>query len=251
MLLGLGNGDGQDSVVKRGLDLVRLDAGREVEGARELADAALRDPVLGLGAGRLLRLLLLRLDCLGDGGGRGGLGAAARAARLRLILDGGLVGVAASLDVGRAILLTALGDGAAHVVVVTLEQAGGGVAFGVGALDLAADHDGLRVGELDVHVLLLDAGQLAVQLVGCVRLPQVELGREGRDVVAAVARGRALGAVLRRVLVKVVDQAEETREVGLGGRVEAGAEQRHVAACGVWIGSRDDFGDVGDVARNC
>jgi len=59
VLLGLGDQDAENAVLHRGLDVVLVDASREAESAGELANAALRDPVLGC---RLLWFLLL----LGD-----------------------------------------------------------------------------------------------------------------------------------------------------------------------------------------
>lgn len=89
----------------------------------------------------------------------------------------------------------------------------GRVAGGVGALGVAADGDGLDVGELDLDVLLVDAGQLAVQLIGVLDLLDVELGGEGfQDVAAGPRLGCVLGAL--RVLLEVVEEAEERMEGG-------------------------------------
>lgn len=136
VLLGLGDRDGQDSVLEVRGDALLLDACGEAEAARELADAALREPVLGLVGG----LLLLR--CLLGGRGSGDL----LLGLVGLVFDGRLVRVAT--------LLAALGDGAAGGVAI-LEVAGGRRASRVRALDAAADEERLRVSELDVDLLLL------------------------------------------------------------------------------------------------
>lgn len=225
VLLSLGDYDGQDAVVEVGADLVVVDAAWELEGARELADAALRDPelVLGkLGLGLLCGCLAL-LD-LGDRGGRsraaGGSGAGVV---LDVVLNRGLVGLVVLLF----LLLGRLGDGAAHLdLFALLEEAGGRRAGSVGALHVAADDDGLRVGELDVDILLLDAGKLAVELVDVLRLPQVELGSEGLEVSSVVAPVLLLRSVAG-ILVEVIDETEEAGEVGLGRSVESRSEHRH------------------------
>lgn len=95
---------------------------------------------------------------------------------------------------------------------VVLEETGGRVALGAGALDPAPDLEGLGVGELHVHVFLADAGQLAMELVGRLGLGHVELGSEE----AGARLAAAVGAGLAAVAVKVVNEAEETLEVGLG-----------------------------------
>lgn len=58
MLLGLGDHNGEDAVLEVGADGVLVNSSGEVEAARELANAALSEPVLGL-VGRLLLLGLL------------------------------------------------------------------------------------------------------------------------------------------------------------------------------------------------
>lgn len=72
------------------------------------------------------------------------------------------------------------------------------------ALDAALDHQRLRVGELDVDVLLVHAGQLAVQQVGVLGLAYVEARRPVLD--------RRVAA-RRPVHVIVVEEAEERSEV--------------------------------------
>lgn len=220
VLLGLGHDDGQDSVAKGGADLVVVDPARELEGAGELADAALRDPelVLRLGLRLLLRgrLALLDLGDRGGGSGRSG-GGGAGAVILDVILDRGLVRLVVVL-----LLLRGL--------VALLEEAGWRRAGRVGALDAAADDDGLRVRELEVDVLLLDARKLAVQLIVVLSLPQIELGSESLNVPSVVAPVWLRRSVVG-VLVEVVNEAEEAGEVRLGLGVESGCEHRHFDWC--------------------
>lgn len=217
VLLRLRHHDAEDAVVKRSSDAVGVDPAGELEGTREFADAALGDPeaVLGLGRLRLLSdLVLVRLG-YADSGRRRSRGA------LRVVLDRGLMRLVVVL------LLRGFGNGAG--LGCLLEKVAGGSAGLVGALDAAADYDGLRVGELHVHVLLLDTRKLAVELIVVLGLSQVKLGSEGRKVagVTAALLGSGGVVVLQGVLVKVVNETEETREVGLSGSVESRSEHRH------------------------
>ncbi|ROV97667.1 hypothetical protein VSDG_04565 [Cytospora chrysosperma] len=218
VLLGLGHGDAQDAVVEVGRDGLLVDAGGEAEGARELADGALRDPEL------LDGLLLLLLGGGLGGGDLGGGGAGLLGLLGRLVLDGGLV--AHVLLVGFA----ALGDGAAHLG-AALDEAGGRRARGVVALGPTRDHEGLRLGELDVDVVLLDAGELTVELVGVLRLLHVEARGEGGSGAAGAMAGAGLSAGLLGVLVEVIQEAEERGERGLRSKVGSW-EERHFAGCG-------------------
>lgn len=258
MLLGLRHGNDQDAVVERGPHIIVLNPRRELEAPRELADAALRDPVL------VLRLLLLwwflrsgrssggrrrrelhggASRCRNRGSCRGGRGAAL----LDIILDGS-VERRSSLVLAGGSLLAFPGNGIARLIRVLDEAGGWRSTGGVGALDAASDHDGLRVRELDVHLVLLDARQLAVQLEVRVGLLQVEPRREGGDLLVLVltAEGTATTMVpvlllattpgLRGgVVVELVDEPEESREVGLGLRVEARSEHGHFAGGGVVV----------------
>lgn len=58
VLLGLGDGDAEDTILEAGAHSVLVDSGREVEGARELAERSLGEPVLGVVDRLLLGLLL-------------------------------------------------------------------------------------------------------------------------------------------------------------------------------------------------
>lgn len=221
VLLSLGDDNAQDTILEAGRDVLVLDAGGEVEGAGELADAALGEPVLGVVDGLLLLLLLGNFvvglvvvavgALVGDvlPAGLAGLG-------LLLILDGGLLRGAPG-RLGRRLL--ALGDGAAHSGV--LEGGGGGVADVVGSLGPSPDDHGLGLGELDADILLAHARQLAMELVGVSRLADVELGSPGGDRGAA---GALVRLALAGVVVKVVEETEERGEGGVGGSAAVGKD---------------------------
>ena len=154
VLLSLGGDDGQDTVVEGGSDALGVDAAGEGEGPGELAEAALRYPELVLGGlGRRTGLGLLH----------GFLSSSSSRTLGLLILDGNLVWC----DV---VWFASLGGLHGDVL-----GPGGLIApvffrGGVGPLDGAAHDDGLVVAELDVDPVLLDAGELAVQLVRRLRL---------------------------------------------------------------------------------
>lgn len=213
-----------------------VDALRKAESAREAADAALLDPVLvcvllGLG-GRGFGLGGLG-DLAGSSGGfPGSLGL--------LVLNGSLEGLVGARLRG-VVCVSFLGDGTAHGVVLA-DQTRGRSAGRISALDAAADDDGLQVAEFDVDVFLLDARELAVELVGLLRLSHVEARREGlhgATGLAGLARGAA-ATLLGEVLVPVIDEAEEATEVArvvVGEGVERVlSEDRHVGglrSCGL------------------
>lgn len=194
MLLGLGHRDAEDAVLEVGGDTLLLHACREAEAARELSNAALREPVLGLINWLLLvGRLILRLADSGDLL----LGLASG-----LVFDSRLVGVAA--------LLAALSNGATHGVV--FKMARGRRPGSVSALDAPADDHGLRFRELDVDMLLHHAWELAMELVGVGGLPDVKLGLPGRD-----AGSSSLSLALAAgVGIKVVKETEERSEGGVG-----------------------------------
>lgn len=88
-----------------------------------------------------------------------------------------------------------------------------GVVF---ALAAALDHESLVVGELNVNVLLGNAGKLAVQKVGIVGFANIKAGRKGAHR-GSLASGRPVDIV-------VVQEAEERGEVA---RSVEGVEERH------------------------
>lgn len=203
-LLGLWNNDAEDAVLHRGLDIVLVDARREAEGAGELANAALGDPVLG---SRLLRFLLLLDDLRVFGRWCSGLSG--------IVLDSSLVG-------GFVALSDCAGCGG------RFDVAGRRSATFVGAFDATADADGLLVDELDLDVLLVNAGEFAVEFIGVFDFLDIELGLEGLQGVVAATAGA-------RVVVEVIEEAEE----GCEGRFRnewgqcGSGEERHFA-CGCW-----------------
>lgn len=173
---------------------------------------------------------LLNGDLLGGGGGslgnKDGQDAVLQAGLDSILVDasgegeGALELADAALAGPVAVLLLGLGSGGFGF---SLFAAVLGLGFGGGVLALGATlHDeGLGVGELNIDVLLRDARQLSIQVVGISALAHVEAGREGAE------SGRlAAGAVV----VVVVEQAEQRGEVARAGKV--GAEERH----GDWVG---------------
>ena len=225
----------QHSILHARLDGILIHASGELKAAMELADGTLADPVLALRLSRLLGRFVVIID-------DGLLHRLLRRRRSsssdllllllllpavlhRLILHGGLVAL------GR---LGARRDG-----FLLPGGGGGGVFDGVAAggrrrpddaLDLALDDDGVGVRELDQHVLLLDARELAFEQVAVFLLADVELGLEGAhgrggEEAVGVAVAVAVGSMtVRAVHVVVVDEAEEGGEVAVG---EAGEEGRH------------------------
>jgi hypothetical protein len=85
------------------------------------------------------------------------------------------------------------------------------------ALNVALYDQSLRVGELDVNVLLGDARKLAVKVVGFLALTDVKA--RGERASRGLAASRAMGIV-------VVQETEKWGEVPRGW--EAGTEERHV-----------------------
>lgn len=111
VLLGLGDPDAENSVFHASLHILLVDTVREAERSSKLADAALRDPVLGLVLRLMLDLLVLILsDDLGLG-----------LASFVLIFDGSLVAL--------MLLLAALSDGASGLLTLDLStwRCAGGV----------------------------------------------------------------------------------------------------------------------------
>lgn len=149
-----------------------VDAGGKGKGAGKFADGALRDPVAVL---RLL--LLLHLLVLVGGGdllvvGRGLRGLGARHGGF--VFDGGLVVVLAG---GLGCIFRG-GDTA--LFLLALDSGGRSAGFAV-AFGAALDAQGLGVGELDLDVLLVDSGELAVKLVAVLDLLHIEARLEGTE----------------------------------------------------------------------
>lgn len=121
--------------------------------------------------------------------------------------------------------LAALSDGGGLLAV--LEGASRGGAGSVLALNVAADHQGVLIRELNVDILLGEASQLAMELIRALKLANVELGVEVADG-PAVARvlGAVLAAALTGVGVPVRQKTEEGSEAGVGG-VEVASEEIH------------------------
>lgn len=196
----------------------------------ELANRALGDPVAGLRALLLgWRLALLGLGDLGVGlsllgGVGGGLGGWVGAAHGLVFVLGGrlVVGLGSTVRGG---LLAGFGD--LGWLGLTFDGSGGRcAALGV-ALGAALDGQGLRIGELDVDVLLVDAGEFAVQLVRILTLLDVKAGLEGADSLVEGGTEAAAHGVVGVVVEKAEERCELARE---WGRAWAeGSEERHVS----------------------
>ncbi|KAI6770593.1 hypothetical protein HG530_005222 [Fusarium avenaceum] len=208
VLLGFGDNNAQNAVLESSRDVVLVDASGEVEAARELAEGTLGEPVLGLVSGLLLTLL--GVFVLGD------LIAAFVRGGFLLILNGSVVGVLVFL-----MFLTTLSDSA--LVFSTLDKGSRWGAGSVGALSLAADEHCLRLGELDVNILLAHAGELAMELVGISSLADIELWL---PLAEAGASGTVLSLALARVAIEVVKETEE-RGKGSIGVVKVAREESH------------------------
>jgi len=197
-LLSLWHHDTENAVFQRRGDCITIDISWEAERARELADAALRDPVFGL---RLLLHLFL--------GPRGYTGIVAVATILVLL---GLVLVFNRRLVSRFALL---GNGTTALAALNGFVSGWG-ALGVTTLSTSVNDEGLTVGKFDLDVFLLDAGKLAVEFIVVVGLFDVKLWAESPEAVATVWVLGVGGGLI--VVVKVVEEAEERME---RGRVDA------------------------------
>lgn len=219
MLLSFGDSDAEDTILEAGRDSIVVDTRREVEASGELADTALGEPILGMVGFILLDHLLSLLGLwfrnlivvvIGVKLG------------LVLILDSGVVGVLALA----ARCVTALGDGTARLGV--LDEASWRSTGSVGALSLAADEHGLRLGKLNLNILLLHAGELAMELVGLTSLTDIKFW-------LPVGKAAATSALsLTRVAVKVIEKAEEGSERGVGVVVEVAREESHCDCLIVW-----------------
>jgi len=182
VLLSLGNGDVQNTVLETGLDFVLLDEGREVEAAGEFSNAAFGNPVLGL-VGRFLRLCLCDLGTAASGSWLG--------SRRLFVLDCCLVFLIVRF-------LSSFGNAASGIGV--FNKACWWSTGGVGALDAAANRHGVWIGEFNLDILLVHSGKFAVELVSVLGLSNVESWLESLDMIAAVA----VVASLTAVTVKVV-----------------------------------------------
>ena len=170
--LSLLHDDVQDAILQARCHRILVDVGWEAEAAMELANAAFRQPKVGMAAvsplGLLVALLLSDLMVVGA---------------LRLVFDSRLVGFA--------------------------------IRIVVGPLNTTLDGDGLRVGKAEVDVLLLEAWELAVQVVCIGVFVSIEPRPESTESVILLAG---------TVCVVVVEKAEERRKVGMRERLE----NRHV-----------------------
>ena len=82
------------------------------------------------------------------------------------------------------------------------------------------NHEGLAIGELDIDVFLLDAGEFAVELILVGGFFDVEFWTECGEYVVVVVRG-VVGRAGCGSLVELIEVAEESKERLEGGRVDA------------------------------
>jgi len=205
LLLGLGDDNREDTILHGSMNSILVDTNREGERSRELANATLRNPELGLGLLWLLGFLL------GDFG-RGLLGGGGL-----LVFDVGLVVLVVSV-------LAGFGDGARRGG--TFDKASGRGAGLVRAFGATLDGDGVIVAELDLDILLLDTGKFAVQLIVFLDLLDIELGVEGLHLAAVTT---TTTSVALRVLIEVLEELEEWVERGVGSGETGKVVERHVA----------------------
>ena len=209
--LGLRNNNAKNAVLQAGLDEILIDTLWEAEAAMEFTDRALGDP----------GLVFWLFGRLGD---------------VFLALRGG--------DFGCGLFLGFVFDGWSFVGGGTFDPAlrhrcsFKWFAGFEARLGTAFDYEGVRVGELDFDVLLVDARKFTVKLIAVAMLVHVELGGEGPD-----------GGMTTNWAVKVgqalVEHAEERCEVSTEG-VGVAWEERHVSClnccwsngfCGRWYSS--------------
>jgi hypothetical protein len=194
--LGFGNDNTEDAVLEACLHSVLIDTSGEAEGAVEFADGSLADPVLGLTV-LLLRDVLLRL--LGD-----------LVVISVVVLDSGLL---------RMIIFDFALLGGLSFFDETLRA----TTFFLDCLVTARDGQGVRIRPLDVDVLLVDAWEFTGELIDICLLLDVELGREGADL---------LVEVLEDLTVVVVKETEEGREL-----LSESREERHCSWCAMVVSS--------------
>jgi len=189
----LGNDDLKDTVLQAGLDVVGINGSRELEAAVEAAERTLADPearTVVVIAGSHLFLLVIGLgQSLGS---------------VVALLDGWFMVLSLVVGIGDAWVLAAL----------------------VGVLGVARDGKGVVFGPLDVDFGLLDAGQLAVQLVGLLGFSDIEARGEG----TSVGLGGGVELAGLDCSVKLVREAEQGREF-----VETWEEHRHFG----WLGGKE------------
>ena len=107
----------------------------------------------------------------------------------------------------------------ARISHITRDAAAGlvGTLRGILALGAALDDEGMGVGELNVNVFLLDAGEFALEFVGVLVLADVEFGLKGAD---GGVGGEVAVAALGGVVVKETEEGSH-----VGGRIAR--EERH------------------------
>lgn len=202
LLLGLGDDNGKNAILHGSMNSILVDTNWEGEGSREFANAALRNPELGLGLLWLLGILL------GDSGVLGS---------TLLVFDIGLVVLALTI-------LASFGDSTRGGG--TFDEARWGRAGLVRSFSSTLNSDSVVIAEFDIDILLLNAREFTVQLVVTLDLLDVEFGVEGLHLATVTTTTRS---VALRVLVKVLEELEEWVERGVGSGETGEAVERHLA----------------------
>jgi len=148
----LGDHDTQDSILEVGLDSILVHAGGEAKSTMEFPHRALGDPVFSS--------VLLNF------------------AAFRNFADlSSLPRSTGSLFIFNASFMAGMVRHFARDA--TTRRLG--VVGGIFSFDATLDDESVGIGELDVDVLLFEAGELALEFVGVLVLADVEFGMEGAD----------------------------------------------------------------------
>jgi len=151
----LGNHDTQNPILEVGLDSILVHAGGEAESTMELPHRAFGDPILG-------PILLLTFAVVRS---LAGLSSFPRS-----------TGTFGPFIFNASFVASMIRHFARDATACRL-----GVVGGIFTFDATLDDEGVRVGELDVDVLLFEAGELALEFVGVLMLADIEFGMEGAD----------------------------------------------------------------------
>ena len=188
--------NGQDTILQARLDGLEIHPPGEAEPSLKLPNRALADPVLGARLRSLLRL------------GRGRYLSARAGGRLGSSVGSLALGTRVDEVVFDADFLV-LGRRFRRVIVVGCGLCRFRDCFvGLGGLGAraAADNERAFVQEFDVEILLVEAWQFALELVGVEDLADVEAGGEGSAGLLARGGGDEVGG-------RAVEEAEDGREV--------------------------------------
>jgi len=180
---------------------------------------------------RLLLLLVLLLDLIVGSVGGGDLLLGVGGSSVFVFNGGRLVVLGRS---GRCRLLTACDT--AFLLLAFKSRSRWGARFTM-TLSATLDTQGLGIGEFNLDILLLNAREFAVQLVGILDFLDIEARLEGAEGRETAEVGKVIASLARALVRGVV--VEETEERGEFARGEAW-EGKH---CSDWGCLRGDFDD--------